>query len=218
MANGDSAFDTVLAGGTLASTSITNNGAMLAAVEGISGGERDDAAPVFSALGAGGRPLPPDDDGEAEVVCARASDGLPVIAQRDLRIEKGRAAPLAEGSVYFAGYHGAEVCISRQSAGVSIVTVRDSSGEQLVVAESGVRQGDDTLAKDVLLAQPAIDLLNQIGSMLVTLYGVANALAPGSVNPAQIAQFQAALLPFLASGTPNAPTTRAPKLRGEPGA
>lgn len=216
MAGGDSAFDGPLAGAVVKGSQIVS-GVVLADLEVLEEGEGSAAEPVFGALGVGGRPLPPDADGAAETISARSADGLPVLAARDLRIEKARDAAPAEGTIYVAGYHGAELRFDRPAAGTSTATLRDSTGEQLVVDEDGVRQGAALGAADVLLAQPAIDLLNELGSFAIAAAGAINAMAPGSISPAQIANLTAKLVPYLAPGSPNAPTTRAPKLRGQPG-
>lgn len=223
-----SAFDDLLASGKVASSQVSN-GALTVNVavsvdETGATVESSTGEPVYGALGVGGNPLPEDADGFAESISARSSDGLPVIAARDLRIEKARAAPPDKGTVYLAGYHGAEVRIDRPSAGVSTVEIRDSASTQVqlddrgvVVLGPGLTQGDPGGAQDVLLAPLAIELLNQLASVAVTLAGAVNALAPGAVTPAQLAQLIAAAAPFMVGGSPPAPTTRAPRLRGTPG-
>jgi hypothetical protein len=225
MATGESAFDGPIESATIEATEISDEGVMLASVE----VNEDDASPreaVYGSLGDGGRPLAPDDDGAAEAICARASDRLPVIAARDLRIEKARATTPAVGTVYKAGYYGAELRFDVVDGEErSTATLTDANGSELVLDEDGVRaptsplvQGDPGTAADVLLAQPAIDLLAQIGPITLLLAAAVNALAPGTITPQQITDLTTALAPFLVPGSPNAPTTRAPDLRGEPGA
>lgn len=224
MAGGrDSAFDGPLAAGTVKGSQVSN-GVVTVNVEGIAGGESSTGEPVFGVLGSGGRPLPPDDDGFAESISARSADGLPVVAMRDLRSETARAAPPGEGTVYLAGYHGAEVRFDVPSAGVATFELRDSRTTKVqgddrgvVVLGPGLTQGDPGGAQDVALAQPAIDLLAEMGPIVLALAAAVNTLAPGSVTPTQIANLTTKLAPYLAPGSPNAPTTRAPKLRGTPG-
>lgn len=221
MAGGrDSAFDGPLAAGTVKGSQVSN-GVVTVNVEGIAGGESSTGEPVFGVLGSGGRPLPPDDDGFAESISARSADGLPVIAMRDLRPEKARAAPPGEGTVYLAGYHGAEVRFDVPSAGVATFELRDSGTTKVqgddrgvVVLGPGLTQGTPASAQDVALAQPAIDLLAELGPAMLIAMAAINALASGTYSPTQILNLTTKLAPFLA---PGAPTTRAPKLRGTPG-
>lgn len=117
MATGDSAFDGPLAGATVKSTDVSGKGIMLANVEAFDGGETDTEAPIHGALGVVSRPLDPDENGAAEAVCARSSDGLPVVAMKDLRIEQQSAVPLAKGTVRLAGYRGAAVSVSVAQSG-----------------------------------------------------------------------------------------------------
>lgn len=228
MARGESAFDGPLAGGQIEATEVSEDGAVLASVR-VTDDEKSAAQAIFSALGDGGRPLPPDDAGAAEAICARASDGLPVLAVRDLRIEEARAAAPAEGTIFKAGYFGAELRFDVVDGEErSTITLDDANGTTLVLDENGVQaptspliQGDHAAAEDVALAQPAIDLLKQIGPITLLLASAVNVLAPGTITPQQIADLTAALAPYLvpaSGGTPAAPTTRAPDLRGEPGA
>ena len=124
MAGDDSAFDRTLQGTTVKSTDVGADGVVLADVEAFAGGEADKGAPIFGALGVVSRPLDADADGAAEALCARASDGLPVMALRDLRIDKSAAVPLAKGTVRLAGYRGATVSIAVAPSGTgSIVTL-----------------------------------------------------------------------------------------------
>ena len=224
MAGRESAFDTLLAAAKVAGSQVTNDVVGLN-VEVFAGGESSTGEPVFAALGDGGRPLPPDDDGFAESISARSSDGLPVIAVRDLRIEKARASPPSEGTIFRAGYHGAELRFDVPSAGVSTFELRDSGTTQIqgddrgvVVLGEGLTQGDPATAQDLLLAQPAIDLLAEMGPIVLALAAAVNTLAPGSITPTQITNLKMKLAPYLASGSPSAPTTRAPNVRGQPGA
>jgi len=202
------------------------NGVATINVEAFAGGESSTGEPVFGVLGSGGRPLPPNANGAAEAICARSSDGLPVIAARDLRIEKARTATPEEGTIFKAGYFGAELRFEVVSGEErSTATLTDANGRDLVLDEQGVRvpssdlvQGDPDVAADVLLAQPAVDLLAEIGPIVLALAAAVNALAPGTVTPTQIANLTTKLAPFLAGGSPSAPTTRAPGVRGAPGA
>ena len=224
-----SAFDDLLASGKVAGSQVSNGVLTVnvavsvdetgATVEGSTG------EPVYGALGVGGCPLPEDDDGFAECISARSSDGLPVIAARDLRIEKGRTAPPEKGTVYLAGYHGAEVRIDVATGEQrSTVTLRDGQLTQVqltpdgvMVTGPGITQGAPASAKDLLLAQPAIDLLAEIGPIVLLLAAAVNTLAPGTITPTQILNLTTKLAPYLVPGSPNAPTTRAPKIRGTPG-
>ena len=140
---------------------------------------------------------------------------------RDLRPEKARAAPPGEGTVYLAGYHGAEVRFDVPSAGVATFELRDSGTTKIqgddrgvVVLGPGLTQGSPASAQDVALAQPAIDLLAELGPAMLIAMAAINTLAPGTYTPTQITNLTTKLAPYLA---PGAPTTRAPKLRGTPG-
>jgi len=224
MARGESAFDGPLAGVTVKGSQISE-GVATVNVEAFPGGEGSTGEPVYGVLGDGGRPLPPNTDGAAEAICARSADGLPVLAVRDLRIETARAATPEEGTVYKAGYYGAELRFEVVSGEErSTATLTDANGSDIVLDEQGVRvptsdfvQGDPDVAADMLLAQPAIDLLAEVGPIVLTLAAAVNALAPGTVTPTQIANLTTKLAPYLAAGSPNAPTTRAPGVRGAPG-
>ena len=224
-----SAFDDVLAAGKVAGSQVSNGVLTVNVSVGVDENGKDTdpstGEPVFGALGSGGRPLPEDADGFAETISARSADGLPVQAMRDLRIEKARAAAPGEGTVYLAGYHGAEVRFDVPSEGVSTFELRDSGTTKIqgddrgvVVLGPGLTQGSPASAQDVALAQPAIDLLAEMGPIVLALAAAVNGLAPGSVTPTQIANLTTKLAPYLAPGSPNAPTTRAPKIRGTPGA
>jgi hypothetical protein len=219
MAGGEQ-FDKVLTGATVESTDIVD-GVVLAAVR-VSEDETSDREPVHGALGVGGRPLDQDDDGAAEAICARASDGLPVMALRDLRIEQGRASEPAKGTIYLAGYHGAEVRIDVADSSRSTITITDNAGRDLVLDGDGVRvpsspliQGETAAAKDVALAEPLVDLVVALYNVVATMAAAVNVLAPGSVD---ITTLTLKAAPYLVPGSPAAPTTRAPDLRGAPGA
>ncbi len=225
MAGGrDSAFDGPLAPCTVKGSQISN-GVVTVNVEGIAGGESSTGEPVFGVLGSGGRPLPPNADGFAESISARSADGLPVMVLRDFRIEKARTGPPDEGTVYLAGYYSAELRFDVATGEErSTVTLRDGQTTQMqltpdgvMVTGPGLTQGAPASAQDVLLAQTAIDLFNQLSSVVVILVGAVNGLAPGAVTPAQLAALSAAAAPFMVGGSPPAPTTRAPRLRGTPG-
>lgn len=203
----------------LTQATVKGSGAGTLALEVRPDGEGDPSAVVFGgALGtAGSRPLDPDSDGAAEAIAARSSDGLPVLVLRDLRIEAA-AGVARKGTVRLAGYHGALVAIADQGDGTSLVVV---SGSDLRVPDTAIVQGDIGAAKDVALAEPAVALLAEMGPIVLELAAAMNILAPGSVTPFQITNLTTKLAPYLvlASGpTPAAPTTRAPKLRGAPGA
>lgn len=228
MATGDSALDGPLAAGQVEATEVTAEGVVVAKVQ-VHVDENSPRAPVFSALGAGGRPLPRGTDGAAEVIAARVSDGLAVMALRDLRIETAREEEPAEGTVYFAGYHGAELRFDVVDGEErSTVTLTEAHGVELVLDEEGVRaptsplvQGDPDNAEDVALAAPAVALLKQLGPIALKLAAAVNALAPGTITPQEITDLTTALAPYLvpaAGAAPEAPATRAPDLRGAPGA
>jgi hypothetical protein len=132
--------------------------------------------------------------------------------------------PPDEGTIYLAGYHGAELRFDVPSAGVSTFELRDSGTTKIqgddrgvVVLGPGLTQGSPASAQDVALAQPAIDLLAEMGPIVLLLAAAVNGLAPGTITPTQITNLTLKLAPYLAGGSPNAPTTRAPKLRGTPG-
>lgn len=226
MARGESAFDGPLAPGTIEGSQITGNGVATFNVSVMSGAENSTDEPAFAALGSGGRPLAPDDDGKAESISARTADGLPIVAMRDLRIEKARASTPAEGTIYLAGYYGAELRFDVASDEQrSTVTLRDGQTTQVQLTTDGVMvtgpgftEGTPATAQDLLLAQPAIDLLAEMGPIVLALAAAVNTLAPGSITPTQITNLTAKLAPYLAPGSPSAPTTRAPKVRGNPGA
>lgn len=233
MAGDNGAFDTR---GPLAIAAVKGSqidavtGAHLLAVEvtvaedgtAIDGGDREQ---VYGSLGAGGRPLPPETDGTAAmVICARASSGdLPVLGVRDDRPEAALEDPPDEGTVWHAGYHGA--CLRFDvvdGEARSVVTISDGAGRKLVLDDQGVRaptspliQGDPGLAQDVALAGPLIDLLVELKTVLVAVATALNTLAPGSVD---LTSLLLKFAPYLVPGSPSAPTTRAPDLRGAPGA
>lgn len=223
--SGESAFDGPLAMTTIEGSQIAESGVATFNTRERPEGEASTGDGAYAGLGLGGRPLPQGDDGAAEAVCARASSGMPLLGARDLRIETAREDPPGPGTIYLAGYHGAELRFDVPSEGVSTTTLRDSTGKAMVLDGQGVRvpdadfiQGDPSLARDVLLAQPAIDLIVELGPIVLALAAAVNGLAPGSVTPTQITNLTAKLAPYLVPGSPAAPTTRAPKLRGAPGA
>lgn len=220
-----SAFDDVLAAGKVKGSQISNGVLTVNVSVGVDENGKDTdpstGEPVYGTLGSGGRPLPEDADGFAETISARSADGLPVLDMRDLRIEKARAAPPGEGTVYLAGYHGAEVRFDVPSEGVSTFELRDSGTTKIqgddrgvVVLGPGLTQGTPASAQDVALAQPAIDLLAEMGPIVLALAAAVNTLAPGTITPTQILNLTTKLAPYLA---PGAPTTRAPKIKGTPG-
>ncbi len=228
MARGDSAFDTTLAGGQIEASEVAEEGVVVVAVR-VNADEVSTEQPVFGTLGSGGRPLVPDATGAAEAICARASDGLPVIAVRDLRIETARQSEPAEGTVYTAGYYGAELRIEVvDEEERSTVTLDDANGSALVLDDQGVRaptsplvQGDPGAALDVALAAPLVDFAKNGGPVLIALMNAINTLAPGTFTPQQITDMTTATAAYLtpaAGQVPAAPATRAPDLRGEPGA
>lgn len=219
MATADSAFDRDLAGATIEATELVD-GIVLASVR-VNEDEASAREAVYGALGVGGRPLPLDDDGAAEAVCARSSDGLPVLAARDLRIEQGRATAPAEGTIYAAGYYGAElrfdVVAGEQR---STATLTDNAGRVVVLDDQGVRvpsspliQGDPLLAQDVALAAPLIEVLIATYAALTAAASALSSLGA----PIDISQLTLKIAPYLVPGSPSAPTTRAPDLRGAPG-
>jgi len=220
MARGESAFDGPLAGVTVKGSQISE-GVATVNVEAFPGGEGSTGEPVYGVLGDGGRPLPPNTDGAAEAICARSADGLPVLAVRDLRIETARAATPEEGTVYKAGYYGAELRFEVVSGEErSTATLTDANGSDIVLDEQGVRvptsplvQGDPNVAQDVALAQPLIDVLGALYTFAVN----AAAALSGLGTPVDISTLTTKIAPYLAAGSPNAPTTRAPGVRGAPG-
>lgn len=201
----------------------------------IDGGDREQ---VYGSLGAGGRPLSPETDGTAaKVVCARASSGdLPVLGARDVRIEAALEDPPDEGTVWHAGYHGA--CLRFDvvdGEARSVVTISDGAGRKLVLDDQGVRaptspliQGDPGLAQDVALAQPLVSMVLSLDAAVLSTASAMTALAALPALAAAAAALGAAataltaahtaMAPYLVPGSPSAPTTRAPDLRGAPGA
>lgn len=200
-----------LVAATVKASSIGQNNAVLLHVEVSDGGEASPEVPVHGSIGVSCRPLDPTDDGAAEVICARADDGLPVLAARDLRLEEA-AGTLEKGTVRIAGYHGARVSIEVQDASTSLVFVR---GSDLRVPETDIVQGDPNTARDVALAQPLVEVLVELSTAINAIGTALNSLAPGSVN---LVSLNLKLAPYLVPGSPSAPTTRAPGLKGEPGA
>lgn len=280
MAGGDSAFDGILASGTIRGSSLSSKGSPLFDVE------QHPAEGDIPAVGSASesvyglpcvvfRPLDPTDDGATEVVCARASDSLPILGARDLRIDDAAATDIAKGTARFAGYRGANLSISIAASGdgsvvqlyvpfdrdgdgvpqkghvitldpaeeaVTIVaasgaaltlasdgsaTIKNGDGDvflsvspdgvimsgDLRVPNSNLVVGDPALAKDVALAQPAIDALAKIVPMLATIAGAVNGLAPGTIPPSEITALVAAGAPYVAGGA----TVRAPRILGQPG-
>src|SRR5262245_28933027 len=106
MAGGE-LIDRVLTGASVETTEIVDRIA-LAAVE-VSEGDDSDHERMYGALGVGGRPLDRTGDGAAEAIVMRGSDGLPVIAMHDLRIETALAEQPGKGTTYAAGYYGARL-------------------------------------------------------------------------------------------------------------
>lgn len=220
MAGGET-FDKVFAPATVEATDVVD-GVVLAAVR-VDEDEDDAKTPVYGAIGVGGRPLDVDDPtGGAETICARLSDGLAVMCGRDLRIEQGRATPPAKGTIYLAGYYGAEMRVDVVSGQQrSTVTITDNAGRELVLDDQGVRvptspliQGNPLAAQDVPLAGPLILAFTALDAALQAL-----ALIPAlSAASAALGAAHTALAPYLVPGSPTAPTTRAPDLRGAPGA
>lgn len=106
--------------------------------------------------------------------------------------------------------------ILKNSAGDAFLSVSDGvtlSGD-LRVPNNNLVVGNPSLAQDVLLAPPAIDLLAVLGASVGAIATAINTLAPGTVTPVQLLQLVAFTLPFAAVG---APTTRAPRILGQPG-
>ncbi len=290
MAGFDSAFDGRLAATTIKGSSLTAAGVPLLDVEQHPAEEEagipaigSGAEPVYGVPGDLWRPLDPTDDGAAEAVCARTSDGLPVIAARDLRIDAAAATELAKGTRRISWYRGVQISMSVAPSGTGsilqlyvpfdhdgdgvpqkghlitldpvagAITILAASGAGLtltsdgsatlkngdgdvflsvspdgVIASGDLRVpnsnaifGDPSLAKDVALAQPLVDVLAKVVPMLATIAGAVNGLAPGSVPPSDIVALTVAGAPYLvpAAGlVPAAPTTRAPRILGQPGA
>lgn len=238
MAGGQGAFDTggPLTDATIEGTEVSPEGIVLAAVR-VSEDDTGAREAVYGALGVGGRPLPLDKNGAAaEAICARLASGdLPVLASRDLRIEAALEA-LAEGTIYAAGYYGARLRFDVVNGEArSVVSLSDGAGRELVLDDQGVRvpsspliQGDPGAAQDVALAEPLVTALLAIDASNLSVSAALSALAAiPSLSPAAAALGAAvtalgsahtALAPYLAPGSPQAPTTRAPDLRGAPGA
>jgi hypothetical protein len=79
-------FDWVFTLGRVVATALEGTkGALLANVEGIEG-ETSNRQLVYGPLGWFGRPLVPDANGAAEVICIRTEDGLLPIGMRDPRL------------------------------------------------------------------------------------------------------------------------------------
>ncbi len=276
MASGDSAFDGPLAPATVKGSDTAENGVVLLAVEVEKGGESSDREPTYSVPGDIWRPLDPTDDGAAEAVCARASDGLPILAARDLRVDLAAATPIEKGTRRIAWYRGAQISFSVAPSGTGTVlqfyvpfdhdgdgvpgkghvitldpvegaitilaasgagitlasdgsaTIKSGNGENfasvtddgvtlsgdLRVGNSNLVVGDPALAQDVALAQPSADFNSPVGQAVLLLITAVNTLSAGSVPPTLVTQITAALAPYLAPGQP---TTRAPRILGQPG-
>jgi hypothetical protein len=126
MAGGDSVFDGPLAPTTIKGSSLSPNGVPLLDVEEYP--EADGipavgsaAEPVYGVPGDLWRPLDPTDDGAAEAVCARSSDGLPVVAARDLRIDAAAATDLEKGTRRISWYRGVQISMSVAASGTGSV-------------------------------------------------------------------------------------------------
>jgi len=101
----------------IASSLGSTNGATLANVTGIDGGdeqtrEKGNDEEMYQALGVIGRPLPPEGDAFAEALAVRTEDGFVPFAWRDLRLHRalnpsGAPTTPREGQLMFVGYGGA---------------------------------------------------------------------------------------------------------------
>lgn len=122
----NSAFGGPLTTATIKGSTVVNGILLLAPEVFADDDVRDDSSgePVFGALGIVARPLDPDADGAAEAVCARSSDGLPVLALRDVRLETAAAVGLEKGTIRLCGYRGIQLSMSVAPSGTgSIATL-----------------------------------------------------------------------------------------------
>lgn len=155
MAGGDSAFDRTLAPTTIKGSDTARNGVVLLNVEKIAGGESSAGEPTYATPGDIWRPLDPTDDGAAEAICAEASDGLPVIAARDLRIDAAASTPIAKGVRRIAWYRGVQISMSVAASGTGSVLqlyVPFEHGSDGVPAKGHVMTFDPVTGAVTLLA------------------------------------------------------------------
>jgi hypothetical protein len=123
-------FDDVLTFCRVAASSLGATAkTVLLNLRGLAAGDNDDTGeqsteePVYGALGVVSRPRDPSSAGAAEAVSARRADGLPVIALRDLRLNKARGH-VAPGTVSVVGYGGAFLSIDdAPNGGGSVLTL-----------------------------------------------------------------------------------------------
>ncbi len=126
----ESAFDGPLEALTIKSTEVTANGVVLAQLEGLAGGGGSNGEAIYGAPGDLWRPLDADADGAAEVISARASDDLPVVAALELgesltslylRINEAAATPLGKGTRRIAWYRGAQLSFTVAPSGTGTI-------------------------------------------------------------------------------------------------
>lgn len=146
-------------------------------------GEQAPDAVGYSALGAFGRPLPPNADGEAEVVALRTDGALNPIGWRDPRIGKainanGAGGAPGEGQIGVGGYGGGMMTLAQASAASGSRTP-DIGTWYLPFAFDGSGQPTKALTISLNPADQSISILHSDGPRIDLLHDTGN--GPGMV-------------------------------------
>lgn len=124
----------------------------------------------------------------------------------------------ASGAALVLASDGSATCKSGNGENfISITNDGVTFSGDLRMPNSNLVVGDPSLAQDVALAQPLVDVLKVAGPMLLAIANAVNTLAPGSIPAPDIATLTMAVALYLTPGAPAAPLTRAPRIRGQPG-
>lgn len=169
-------FDWVFTLGRVASTTLKGaKRALLASIEGIEDETANDQE-VYGTLGVYGRPLPPDANGAAHVLCARVEDGLLPIAMIDRRLSVRTNAK--EGEIGIAQYDGGFVSLKRNADGdgtdVTIYAPKaDGSKASVISIDTSDANSNITLMHDsgvsMQLADGKVLLMNRNGNAYIEL-------------------------------------------------
>jgi hypothetical protein len=170
------AFDWTFTLGRVVSTVLEGaKRVLLANVEGIEG-ETSNKQVVYGTLGWFGRPLPPDANGAAEVICIRVDDGLLPIAMRDPRLSVKTNAK--DGEFGIAQYHGGFVSLKANATNdgtdVTIYAPKaDGSKASAISIDTTNANSNITIMHDsgvsVQLADGKILLMNRNGDAYIEL-------------------------------------------------
>jgi hypothetical protein len=169
-------FDWVFTLGRVVATTLEGaKKALLANVEGIEG-ETANKQIVYSALGWFGRPLPPDANGAAEVICIRVEDGLIPIAMRDPRLSERTNAK--NGEIGIAQYDGGFVSLKRNADGdgtdITLYAPKaDGSKASVISIDTTDANSNVTIMHDsgvsVQLSDRKIKLMNVAGNAYIEI-------------------------------------------------